>query len=116
MLAALVNAYLEIDKQRVIHLIKLPIETNKQITYHALYPKGNPSPLPAITQDNDIDNTVEPEIFYPNKQWDKEPAKMMPQRLADLVQHTNCSSQAAAGILQAGFSAFMRNAYMHDLE
>jgi hypothetical protein len=57
-LAALVDAQLKIDKQRGLHLIKVPVNANEQITYHAPHPKGNPAPLPSITQDYDDDDTL----------------------------------------------------------
>ena len=89
---------LSIDKQRGIHLIKVPVNTNEQVTYHVPHPKGNPSPLPSITQDYAGDDTLEPEISYPDDQWDEEAATAVPRRSARLVRHTNFVSPPAAGI------------------
>ena len=66
-LAALVDTQLIIDKQQGIQLIKPPSDPNKQFTHYAPNPKENPTPIPAITQDYEDDDTLEPEISYPDK-------------------------------------------------
>ena len=69
-LVALVNTQLTIDKQRGIHLITLTSNPNEQFTYHAPNQKGNPFPMPAITQYYD-DDTLEPEVACPDDQWEE---------------------------------------------
>ena len=39
---------------------------NKQFTYYAPNLKGNQTPTPAITQDYEDNDTLEPEILYPD--------------------------------------------------
>ena len=85
-LAALVDAQLKIDKQRGIHLITPPSNPNEQFTYHAPNPKGNPFPMPTITQDYDDEDTLEPEVSYPDDQWEEEAAEILPRQSQRLMQ------------------------------
>ena len=48
-LAALVNTYLQIDRQCNIHLINPPADSGKHFTYTTQYPKKITTILPAIT-------------------------------------------------------------------
>ena len=115
-LTALVNAQLSINRQCGIHLIKVPVTPNEQFTYHTPHPKGNPSPLPPITQDYDNNDTLEPKLSYPDDKLEAEAAESMPRRSSRLIQHTNFVSPPAAGISQAALAAFMGNLYMQELQ
>ena len=77
-LVALIDAQLEIDKQRGIHLITPTSNPDEQFTYHVPNPKGYQFPMPAITQDYDDDNTLEPEVAYMDDQWEEEAAELLP--------------------------------------
>ena len=71
--------------------------------------------MPAITQDYNDDDTLEPEVAYLDKQWEEEAAELLPRRLQRLMQTTNFMSSPPAGILQAALNAFIGNAYMQEL-
>ena len=77
-LAALVDAQLTIDKQQGIHIIKPPSDPSKQFTNCVPHPKGNSTPMPAITQDYEDDDTPKPEILYPGDQWEEDAAEVLP--------------------------------------
>ena len=74
-LAALVNAQLKINRQQGINLIKPPSDPNEQYTYYGPNPKGTPTPMPAITQDYEDDDTLDPKISYRDDQWEEEAAE-----------------------------------------
>ena len=114
-LAALVDAQLDIDKLRGIHLITSTSNPDEQFTYHAPNPKGNPFPMPAITQDYN-DDTLEPEVAYPDEHWEEEAAKLLPRQLQRLMQTENVVSCPPVGISQAALNAFIGNAYMQELQ
>merc|ERR1712086_1066049 len=115
-LAALVDAQLEIDKQQGIHLITPPSNPNEQFTYHAPNPKGNSFPMPTITQDYNDEDTLEPEVLYPDDQWEEEAADTLPRRSQRLMQTSNFMSCPPAGVSQAALNAFIGNAYMQELQ
>jgi hypothetical protein len=113
-LAALVNAQLQIDRQHCVHLIKKMAEPSKQFTYSAPHPKENPAPMPAITQNYDDKDTLETKLSYQDDQWEEEAAEALPRRSPRLVQHSNFVSPPPAGISQAALNAFMGNLYMQE--
>ena len=49
-LAALVKAQIQIDRQHGVYLIKSTADPSKQFTYTAPHPKGSPTPMPVIIQ------------------------------------------------------------------
>ena len=97
-LAALVDAQLKINKQQGIHLIKPPADPNKEFTYYAPNPKGDPIPIPEITQDYEDNNTLEPKILYPYVQWEEEAVEVEPRQSQCLMQTANVMSCPPAGI------------------
>ena len=88
-LEALANAELMINKQQDIHPIKPPSDLNKQVTYYAPNTKGNPTSMPAITQDCEGDDTLKPKILYPDNQWEEEAAEVLPRQSLRLMQTVN---------------------------
>ena len=59
-IAAIIDAQLQLDKDRNIHLVRLlNIIKLDGITFHAPSPKGSPARLPTISRDNNKD-TLEP--------------------------------------------------------
>ena len=100
-----------IDKQQGIHRIKPPSDPNQQFTYYVPNPKGNPTPMPAITQAYEDNNTLEPELSYPDNQWEREAVEVLPRRLPRLMQTANFMSCPLEGISQVALNAFVGNLY-----
>ena len=84
--------------------------------YYAPSPKGLPTPMPAIAQDYEDDNTLKPKILYPDNQWEGEAAEVLPRRLSHLMQTAKCMSCPPAGISQTTLNAFMGNSYIQELQ
>ena len=116
MLAALVDAQLAVDEQHGLNLIKPTADASKQFIYNAPNPKGKPETIPTITQDYDNDDTVEPEISYPDDQWQEAAAKPRPRQYQRLLQHANFLPSSVAGISQAALHKFMGDSYMQELQ
>ena len=77
-LAALVDAQIQIDKQKGIHTIKHAADSNKQFICNTPYPKGSPTQMPAITQDYNNNDTLESKISYLDDQWEEEAVEVLP--------------------------------------
>ena len=69
-----------------------------------------------VTQEYEDNDTLEPEISYPDDQWEEEATEVLPRRSPCLVQHVNVLSCPPAGISQAALNAFMGNSYMQELQ
>ena len=72
--------------------------------------------MPTITQDYDDEDTLEPEVSYPDDQWEEEAADILPRRSQRLMQTSNFMSCPPAGVSQAALNAFIGNAYMQELQ
>ena len=97
-IAALVDAQLTIDKQWGIHLIKPPSGPSEKFTYRAPNPKGNPFLMPAITQDYNNNDALEPKVVYFDDQWKEEATEILPRRSQRLMQTAHFMCCPPAGI------------------
>ena len=119
--AALVDTQLQIDHQRGIHLVKPMTDPSKGFTYNTPHPKGSPTQMPAITQDYNDGDTLEPNHSYPDDEWveeatEKETVEVFPRRSPRLIQYANFMATPPAGISPAALNTFMGNLYMQELQ
>ena len=65
--------------------------------------------MPVITQYYKDNNTLEPELSYPDNQLDEEAVEVIPWQSACLVHYATFVSPHAAGISHAALNSFMGN-------